>query len=45
LGREPPAVRRTADRVVQTRLYRTQDDVLTTGDQWKAAMIEKRWSV
>jgi hypothetical protein len=29
--------------VVQSQVYRTQDEVLTTGEQWKAAMIEKGW--
>jgi hypothetical protein len=27
--------------VVQTQVCRTQDDVFTTGEQWKAAMIVK----
>jgi hypothetical protein len=30
--------------IVQTQVCRTQDDVLTTGEQWKAAMIEKGWT-
>jgi len=29
--------------VVQTQVCRSQDDVLTTGEQWKAAMVEKGW--
>jgi len=29
--------------VVQTQVCRTQDEVLTTGEQWKAAMMEKGW--
>jgi hypothetical protein len=29
--------------IVQTQVCRTQDEVLTTGEQWKAAMIEKGW--
>ena len=29
--------------VVQSQVCRTQDEVLTTGEQWKAAMIEKGW--
>jgi hypothetical protein len=29
--------------VVQTQVCRSQDGVLTTGEQWKAAMIEKGW--
>ena len=37
--REPPQ----GSRVVQTQVCRTQDDVLTTGEQWKAAMVEKGW--
>ena len=31
------------DDVVQTQVCRSQDEVLTTGEQWKAAMIEKGW--
>ena len=27
-----------------TKVCRSQDDVLTTGEQWKAAMIEKGWT-
>jgi hypothetical protein len=30
--------------VVQTQVCRTQDDVLATGEQWKAAMVEKGWA-
>jgi hypothetical protein len=30
--------------VVQTHVCRSQDEVLTTGERWKAAMIEKGWS-
>jgi hypothetical protein len=30
--------------VVQTQVCRSQDDVLTTGEQWKAAMQAKGWS-
>ncbi len=29
--------------VVQTQVCRSQDEVLDTGDRWKAAMIEKGW--
>jgi len=29
--------------VVQTQVCRTQEDVFTTGEQWKAAMAEKGW--
>jgi hypothetical protein len=29
--------------VVQTQVCRTQEDVLSTGEQWKAAMSEKGW--
>jgi hypothetical protein len=29
--------------VVQTRVCRSQDEVLTTGEQWKAAMMDKGW--
>ena len=31
--------------VVQTQVCRTQDEVLSTGEQWKAAMVEKGWAV
>jgi hypothetical protein len=31
------------DDVVQTQVCRSQEEVLTTGEQWKAAMIEKGW--
>jgi hypothetical protein len=30
--------------LLRSQVCRTQDDVLTTGEQWKAAMIEKGWS-
>jgi hypothetical protein len=30
--------------VVQSQVCRTQDDVLTTGEQWKAAMLEQAWA-
>lgn len=29
--------------VVQSQVCRTQDDVLATGEQWKAAMLAKGW--
>jgi len=29
--------------IVQSQVCRTQDEVLTTGEQWKAAMVEKGW--
>lgn len=29
--------------VVQTQVCRTQEEELTTGEQWKAAMGEKGW--
>jgi hypothetical protein len=29
--------------MLQRQVCRTQDEVLTTGEQWKAAMIEKGW--
>jgi hypothetical protein len=32
------------DDIVQTQVCRSQDEVLTTGESWKAAMIEKGWS-
>ena len=28
----------------RSEVFRSQDDVLTAGETWKAAMIEKRWS-
>jgi hypothetical protein len=31
------------DEIVQSQVCRSQDDVLTTGEQWKAAMVEKGW--
>jgi hypothetical protein len=30
--------------VVQTQVCRDQEEVLRTGEQWKAAMIEKGWA-
>ena len=30
--------------IVQSHVCRTQDEVLTTGEQWKTAMVEKGWS-
>jgi hypothetical protein len=29
---------------LQTKVCRTEDEVLTTGEQWKSAMIAKGWS-
>ena len=29
---------------VQPKVCRSQDDVLTTGEQWRAAKIEKGWA-
>jgi hypothetical protein len=29
--------------VLQSHVCRSQDEVLTTGEQWKAAMIQKGW--
>jgi hypothetical protein len=29
---------------VQTQACRTQEEVLSTGEQWKAAMMEKGWN-
>jgi hypothetical protein len=29
--------------LVQSRVCRSQDEVFTTGEQWKRAMIEKDW--
>ena len=31
--------------VVQSHVCRTQEEVFSTGEQWKAAMIEKGWTV
>jgi hypothetical protein len=30
--------------LVQSQVCRTQDEVLSTGEQWKAALIERGWS-
>jgi hypothetical protein len=30
--------------VVQTQVCRSKDEVLTTGEQWKGAMIKKGWA-
>ena len=30
--------------VVQTQVCRSQEEVLSTGETWKAAMIEKGWA-
>lgn len=32
------------DDVVQSQVCRTRDEVLTAGEQWKAAPIEKGWT-
>ena len=29
--------------IVQTKVCRDQEDVLSTGEQWKAALAEKGW--
>jgi hypothetical protein len=29
---------------VQTQVCRSQEEVFTTGEQWKAAMMEKGWN-
>jgi hypothetical protein len=29
--------------IVQTQVCRSQEDVLTTGEQWKAGMLENGW--
>lgn len=29
--------------VVQTQVCRSQDEVLSTGEEWKAAMLENGW--
>jgi len=31
------------DDVVQPQVCRSHEEALTTGEQWKAAMIEKGW--
>ena len=28
----------------RSEVFRSQDDVLTAGEMWKAAMVEKGWS-
>ena len=33
-----------ADDLLQSQVCRSSDEVLTTHDQWKAAMIEKGWT-
>jgi hypothetical protein len=30
--------------IVQTQVCRIEDEVLTTGEQWKTAMLEKGWA-
>lgn len=32
------------DELLQSQVCRTQEDVFTTGDTWKAALIEKGWT-
>lgn len=32
------------DEIVQTQVCRTEEEVLTTGETWKAKMIEKGWA-
>lgn len=34
----------SADDIIQTQVCRTEDEVLTTGETWKAKMTEKGWS-
>jgi hypothetical protein len=34
----------TQAEVVQTQVCRTQEEVFSIGEQWKAAMLEKGWS-
>jgi len=29
--------------LIQSKVCRSQDEVLTTGEEWKAAMLGKRW--
>ena len=29
--------------LIQTQVCRTEEDVLTTGERWKAGMMEKGW--
>lgn len=33
-----------AGQFLQSQVCRTQDDVMNTGDAWKAAMLEKGWT-
>ena len=30
--------------LLRSQVCRTDDEILTTGEQWKAAMIEKGWA-
>jgi hypothetical protein len=32
------------DEIAQTQVCRTEDEVFTTGEQWKAALQLKGWS-
>ncbi len=32
------------DEIVQSQVCPSQEEVLTTGEEWQAAMIEKGWS-
>jgi hypothetical protein len=44
LGWEVRLIVGSQSEVAQTQVCRTQEEVLATGEQWKAAMIEKGWS-
>ena len=43
LGWEVQLLVGTQLEVVQTQVCRSQDEVFTTGEQWKVAMMEKGW--
>jgi hypothetical protein len=43
LGWEVRLVVGAQSEVVQTQVCRTQEEVLATGEQWKAGMAEKGW--
>lgn len=34
----------SADDILQTQVCRTEEEVLTTGERWKAAMLSKGWT-
>jgi hypothetical protein len=44
LGWEVRLVIGAQEEVVQTQVCRSQEEVLTTGEEWKTAMGEKGWT-